>query len=204
LDVNGRINVRNGIIQKGGSAITSTSDLGLYSFNAGEYIRFVTNNAPVRFFSDGGTNPIGNNVLFSIEANGKVSIGVPNNKMVGNYNLYVKDGILTEHCRVALQTSADWGDWVFDKDNKRMTFEEQSKYYYKNKHLQHIPSASAIKKEGLDVADMFTGVVINLEETRLDNIALHTENQQQKTEIEAMKMQMKQLQLQIEKLEKKQ
>ncbi|MBK7936977.1 MAG: hypothetical protein IPJ82_07705 [Lewinellaceae bacterium] len=75
LDVNGRINVANGVIQRGGNAITSTSDLGLYSLTNGFHVRFVTNNAPFRFFSDGGTNPVGGTEVFSIGADGNTGIG---------------------------------------------------------------------------------------------------------------------------------
>lgn len=75
LDVNGRVNVSNGVIQRGGSPITSTSDLGLYSLDNGIHMRFVTNNAPFRFFSDGGANPVGGTEVFSIGANGNTGVG---------------------------------------------------------------------------------------------------------------------------------
>jgi len=77
LDVNGRINVAGGVIQRGGSPITSTGDLGLYSLETDFHMRFVTNNAPFRFFSDGATDPIGATDLFTIAANGFVGIGTP-------------------------------------------------------------------------------------------------------------------------------
>lgn len=75
LDVNGRINVNQGVIQKGGAAITGTSDMGLYSLTPATFMRFVTNGAPFRFFADGGTNPTGGTSLFNIEANGNIGIG---------------------------------------------------------------------------------------------------------------------------------
>ena len=75
LDVNGRINVASGVIQRGGSAISNTVDLGLYSLESGFHMRFVTNNAPIRFFSDGGTNPAGGTDLFTIAPNGNVGVG---------------------------------------------------------------------------------------------------------------------------------
>ena len=81
LDVNGRIRVNYGVIQKGTtstiSAITTTADLGLYSLNAGDYMRFVTNGSPFRFFTDPdlGTAPSGNGSVFTIESNGNVGIG---------------------------------------------------------------------------------------------------------------------------------
>ena len=56
LDVNGRINVASGVIQKDLSAgvVTGTTDLGLYSQIAGGWIRMVTNNAQFAWFSDSG------------------------------------------------------------------------------------------------------------------------------------------------------
>jgi hypothetical protein len=78
LDVSGRIHVLNGVIQTGGSAITTTSDLGLYSLNSGMYMRFVTNNAPIKFFTDGGTTPIGGTEKVTIAANGNMGINYAN------------------------------------------------------------------------------------------------------------------------------
>ncbi len=56
LDVNGRINVASGVIQKDLSAgvVTATTDLGLYSQVAGGWVRFVTNNAQFAWFTDSG------------------------------------------------------------------------------------------------------------------------------------------------------
>ncbi|MBL4587492.1 MAG: hypothetical protein JKX84_10635, partial [Flavobacteriales bacterium] len=67
LDVNGRINVANGVIQRGGAAITATSDLGLYSRVAGNWMRIVTNNAPINFFSD---DNVGTSINVSIANTG--------------------------------------------------------------------------------------------------------------------------------------
>jgi len=69
LDVNGGINVGQGVIQQGGTQIPNTKDLGLYSLD-GLHMRFVTNNAPFRFFSDGQATPEGGTELFSIEPDG--------------------------------------------------------------------------------------------------------------------------------------
>ncbi|WP_448573736.1 tail fiber domain-containing protein [Trichothermofontia sp.] len=71
LDINGRLHIANGVIQRGGNAITNTSDLGLYSQVSGHWIRIVSTNAPIRFFTDGG---IGTTVRMSIESNGNVNI----------------------------------------------------------------------------------------------------------------------------------
>jgi len=146
-----------------------------------------------------------NTKVMTLLASGKVGIGVDEAKMTDNnnfgYKLYVGGGIIAERCRIALQSSTDWGDWVFDENNKRMTFDEQFTFYNENKHLKGIPSASVLKTSGIDVSEMFAGIVINLEEARLDNIALNKKNQEQKKEIDDMKAQMKKLQQQMEKLE---
>ncbi|RAR75312.1 tail fiber domain-containing protein [Flavobacterium aciduliphilum] len=86
LYVDGRMQVANGVIQKGGNtAISNTSDLGLYSCESGDGIRLGTNQAPIRFFSDLNTNGgIGNDWNMTIESNGNVGIGTnftPTNKL---------------------------------------------------------------------------------------------------------------------------
>ncbi|MCD6366275.1 MAG: hypothetical protein J7L46_01905 [Bacteroidales bacterium] len=75
LDVDGRMNLTSGVIQRGGDAIISTSDLGLYSRVYHSWMRFVTNDAPIRFYSDDGA---GSEANMTIEANGKVGIGTDN------------------------------------------------------------------------------------------------------------------------------
>lgn len=72
LDVNGRMNVANGVIQRGPTQITVTNDLGLYSQIAGNWIRVATNGAAIRFFNDqGGANGAGTNSIMDIDnANG--------------------------------------------------------------------------------------------------------------------------------------
>jgi hypothetical protein len=72
LDVNGRINVTNGVIQRGGTALANISDLGLYSQVANNWLRFVTNNGDFRFYSDSGG---GTNALMTLTSNGNLGIG---------------------------------------------------------------------------------------------------------------------------------
>ena len=73
LTVNGRMYLENGVIQRGGTAaLTTTSDLGLYSQTEGQWIRLVTNKAPVRFYADSG---VGTTHQLTVEADGDVGIG---------------------------------------------------------------------------------------------------------------------------------
>lgn len=78
LDVNGRMNVNLGVIQRGTTQITATNDLGLYSQVAGNWIRIASNAAPIKFFVDqGGGNSAGTNALVNMENafGGGVAIG---------------------------------------------------------------------------------------------------------------------------------
>lgn len=72
LDVKGRMRIENGVIQNGTTAITGTSDLGLYSLTSGAWIRIVSNGAPIKFFTDqGGTTGTGTNATMAVDnANG--------------------------------------------------------------------------------------------------------------------------------------
>ena len=72
LDVNGRMNVANGVIQRGPTQINATNDLGLYSQIAGNWIRIASNAAAIKFFTDqGGGNSAGTNATMAIDnANG--------------------------------------------------------------------------------------------------------------------------------------
>ncbi|NUL81649.1 MAG: tail fiber domain-containing protein [Armatimonadetes bacterium] len=72
LDVNGRIHVGSGVIQRGGAALTATTDLGLYQQIASSWMRFVTNGGPFRWYSDSG---IGTTPIMSLMANGFLGIG---------------------------------------------------------------------------------------------------------------------------------
>ncbi len=70
LDINGRVHINNGVLQRGGAAITNTSDLGLYSRVNGNWIRIVSNAAPIKFFVDDGA---GTTDQFAIQNDGRLS-----------------------------------------------------------------------------------------------------------------------------------
>jgi hypothetical protein len=74
LDVQGRIHLSHGVIQRGGDPISSTSDLGLYSQVPGHFMRFVTNNAPFKFYTDADNNPVGNSAQLTLDANGNLDV----------------------------------------------------------------------------------------------------------------------------------
>jgi len=78
LDVNGRLRVANGVIQNGNTPITGTADLGLYSQAANSWMRFVTNNAPIKFFTENGNGGVGTTPKMVLTENGSLGIGSDN------------------------------------------------------------------------------------------------------------------------------
>ena len=182
LDINGRINVSNGVIQRGGAPLTTTSDLGLYSLQSGMYMRFVTNNAPFRFYSDGGTAPFyGTNALMSIESSGWVGINTTN--MDPQYKLSVKGAIHAEKVVVEI----GWADYVFNKDYQLMPLKELENYISENKHLPNIPSASEVEDNGVDVGAVQAKQMEKIEEMSLYIIEMNKMIQEQSQQIAELK-----------------
>jgi len=100
-----------------------------------------------------------------------------------NYDLYVEKGILTERVHVAIHTTENWSDNVFDDDNDLMSLPKLEKYITKNKHLPEIPSAEQVVKDGVDVGEMDAKLLKKIEELTLYVIDL----QKQVEELKAKK-----------------
>lgn len=88
LKVGGRMMVDDGVIQRGGAAITGTSDLGLYSRNNGNWMRYVTNNAQHAWFTDDG---VGTTPRMVLDASGNLSVPTTLNG-TGNRTVYADAG----------------------------------------------------------------------------------------------------------------
>ena len=110
----------------------------------------------------GATGPKGDTGdAFWVQDNNKISYTVSGGKVVigdasslntpGNYNLYVENGILAERMRVALTTSANWADDAF---GKKPSLKRMEKHIQKKSHLIAVPSAAALVKNGIDIAEM--------------------------------------------------
>ncbi|MGV3697481.1 beta strand repeat-containing protein [Flavobacterium sp.] len=105
----------------------------------------------------------------SSESNGKIYIGstatYPNT--TGNYKLFVEGGILTEKVKVALRSTANWADYVFEQDYNLMPLANVEEYIAKHKHLPGIDSAEELSKNGLDIAEMQAKHMAKIEELTL-------------------------------------
>ncbi|MDB5284523.1 MAG: hypothetical protein JWO06_3598 [Bacteroidota bacterium] len=118
------------------------------------------------------------NVIGNQNITGYLSIGdvtTPSAGTITGYNLYVQHGIMTERVKVAVKTTGDWTDYVFDKKYKLMSIEDLEKYVNKNKHLPDVPSADEVVKNGVDLGSMDAKLLGKIEELSLYVIAQQKE-----------------------------
>jgi len=103
------------------------------------------------------------------------------------YALYLGKGMLAQKVKVALKTSGDWSDYVFETDYKRNSLEEVDDFVKKNKHLPNVPSATDVYKNGIDLGQMDATLLRQIEELWLHMIDMKKENQVLKEEIKTLK-----------------
>jgi len=174
FDINGRLNIRKGVIQNGTTPITNTDDLGLYSQLQGYHIRIVSNQAPIRFFTDANTNLIGGTSAMQINQYGDVGIGTETGG--SGYKLQVKGKIRAEEIRV--QTG--WADFVFKPEYKLLSLSELESYIKENGHLPEIPSEQEVTDNGVELGNISSKLLQKIEELTLYVI-------EQQKEIEKLK-----------------
>ena len=91
----------------------------------------------------------------------------------GSYSLLVEKGILCEKVKVALKSTADWADYVFEPNYKLMPLEQVENFTKENKHLPNVPSAELMTKNGLDVNEVSKMFMEKIEELTLHIIELN-------------------------------
>ena len=131
----------------------------------------------------------------SSESNGKVYIGAtavyPN--VTGNYKLFVEGGILTEKVKVALRSTANWADYVFEKNYNLMPLKNVEEYITTHKHLPGIDSAYYLTKNGLDLAEMQAKHMAKIEELTLYIIEQNKAIEKNTKDIQELKLQVRKL-----------
>lgn len=97
---------------------------------------------------------------------GKVGIGcIPPTTTLGNYRLYVEQGIMTRDVKVI---SSTFSDYVFKSGYHLPSLSELEVFIKKNKHLPDIPSEADIQKTGgFELGDMQKKLVKKIEEMTL-------------------------------------
>lgn len=136
---------------------------------------------------------------FVVRNDGQVFIGDVDVNANGltpeKYRLYVEKGILTEKVKVALKTTADWSDFVFEDNYPLATLEEVQEFTECENHLPGVPSAQTlVEEQGFDLGKMDATLLQKIEEIHLHlfqmnaNIkALTTENAALKNEVAQMR-----------------
>ncbi|MGK6353492.1 hypothetical protein [Parapedobacter sp. DT-150] len=127
---------------------------------AAVYINQENTTQPILRLSS-GTVTANENVVFTVENDGKVGIGTttPQAKLAVNGNILAKE--------VKVKTDISVPDYVFEPDYDLPTLDEIETYVKKHKHLPEIPSAADIEKDGLDLAEMNLLLLKKVEELTL-------------------------------------
>lgn len=94
--------------------------------------------------------------------NGNVGIGTIDTK---GYKLAVNGSMIAESVKVKLY--ATWPDYVFAREYKLPSLKETKEFIKDNGHLPGMPSATEVKANGIDVADMDTRLLKKIEELTL-------------------------------------
>ena len=98
------------------------------------------------------------------------SVGINTQLVPSGYRLALKGKMIMTGAKIALNHT--WPDYVFDKNYKLLPLSNLYEYITLNKHLPNIPSASAIKSNGIDVEDMSIRLLEKTEELSLYFIQL--------------------------------
>jgi hypothetical protein len=110
---------------------------------------------------------------------GAVGIGTPLTNNPNGYTLAVNGKIGAKDVQVET-ASTTWPDYVFAKDYQLPSLTEVEKYIQENKHLENVPSAKEIEKNGHSLGEMDKILLKKVEELTLYVI-------QQQKEIEELK-----------------
>jgi hypothetical protein len=107
----------------------------------------------------------------------------------GQYGLLVKGGIMTEKIKVALASSTDWADYVFEPTYQQnmLSLREVEQFILEHKHLPNVPSAQEMADNGLDVTKTVAKLMEKIEELTLYAIEMDKQIKQLQTEKEELK-----------------
>ena len=175
---------------------TVTGNTLYHQFNrngggAAVYINQEATTHPILRLSS-GTAVAGQNLVFTVENDGRVGIGTitPKAKLAVNGNI-----LATE---IKIKTDINVPDYVFDPDYQLPTLSSIEDYVKKHRHLPEIPSAADIQKDGVDLTAMNLALLKKVEELTLHLIAKEKEMEELK---ETQKNGLQKLAERLEKLE---
>ena len=119
----------------------------------------------------GGDFEDGTLVQSDLSIGGKLNVGNVNFNNVSGTQLEIT-GALRVKGKLAVQEvcvspTAEWCDYVFEKDYKLMPLIELGKYVKANKHLPEIPTTAEVEKSGVNIGDMNVLLLKKMEEMTL-------------------------------------
>ncbi|AUD02682.1 hypothetical protein [Spirosoma pollinicola] len=91
------------------------------------------------------------------------------------YGLYVAKGLLTERVKVAVASTADWSDKVFEPGYQLPSLERVAGFIQQRGHLPNVPSAREIVQQGNDLGRTDALLLQKIEELTLYLIDLKKE-----------------------------
>ncbi len=121
---------------------------------------------------------------------GNVGIGTEDTK---GYKLGVKGKIAAEEVKVALYNA--WPDYVFESDYNLPTLQQVENHIAENGHLEDIPSAAAVKENGIQLGEMNAKLLQKIEELTLYMIEQNKINEQQQRQIKVLKKEIEKLKI---------
>lgn len=108
----------------------------------------------------------------NILTNANIGIGTDSFEDGGEqYRLSVNGRMRAE----AVKVYTDWADYVFEEDYNLPTLEEVEEFINENGHLKDIPSAKAVKENGIELGEMNKLLLQKVEELTLYVIELNKE-----------------------------
>ncbi len=116
-----------------------------------------------------------------IDALGNLGIGTSDTK---GFKLGVQGKIAAEEVKVAVY--ANWADFVFNKDYNLPTLKDVEQHIKDKGHLKDIPSAEAVKKNGIFLGEMDAKLLMKIEELMLYTIQQQKEIEAQNNKIERL------------------
>ncbi len=135
---------------------------------------------------------------FVVKSDGNVGVGTSNTK---GFKLGVNGRIAATEVKVA--TYENWADFVFIEDYALPTLKEVEKHIEEKGHLENIPSAEEVKKDGFFLGEMDAKLLRKIEELTLYTIQQEKKLIKQDEELKKTSSNNEKLLSIIEKLEKR-
>jgi hypothetical protein len=131
----------------------------------------------------------------------KSNLGIGIATVPNGYKLAVKGKIIAEELKIQLQSN--WPDYVFAPNYKLPTLKEVEKHIKQKGHLQNIPSAKDVAKNGVFLGEMTKSLLLKIEELTLYTIQQEKEIVFSKKNNENLLLIIEQQSIQLKKIEKR-